>query len=101
MRTPLLAWLLTLAACSLDEAKTTSDGNDSTTADSDTSSQGDTSANNGDGGDGGEDGTVDCDIGLEEGDCPPDFTLPDADGADQTLSDFRGDRVLILGTAEW
>jgi peroxiredoxin Q/BCP len=32
---------------------------------------------------------------LARGDVAPDFTLPDADGKDVTLSSFRGQRVII------
>lgn len=32
---------------------------------------------------------------LSPGDAAPDFTLPDADGADVTLSDHRGRRVVV------
>ena len=44
---------------------------------------------------------VDCDEGFEEGDCPPDFTLRNQDSEDFTLSEMRGNRVAIIGTAEW
>ena len=32
---------------------------------------------------------------LEVGDTAPDFTLPAADGSEVTLSDFRGQRVVV------
>ncbi|GAA4284828.1 thioredoxin-dependent thiol peroxidase [Brevibacterium daeguense] len=32
---------------------------------------------------------------LEVGDLAPDFTLPDSTGADVTLSDYRGQRVVV------
>jgi len=32
---------------------------------------------------------------LAPGDTAPDFTLPDADGKDVSLSDFRGRRVVV------
>ncbi len=32
---------------------------------------------------------------LKEGDLAPDFTLPDQDGVDHSLSDYRGQRVLV------
>jgi peroxiredoxin Q/BCP len=32
---------------------------------------------------------------LAPGDLAPDFTLPDADGTPTTLSDFRGNRVIV------
>jgi peroxiredoxin Q/BCP len=35
------------------------------------------------------------DTRLEPGDSAPDFTLPDADGKDVTLSSLRGQRVII------
>src|SRR5215471_6071214 len=32
---------------------------------------------------------------LAPGDTAPDFTLPDADGSDVSLSDFRGRKVIV------
>jgi hypothetical protein len=44
---------------------------------------------------------VPCVEGWEVGMCPPDFTLVDARDAPQSLSDLRGQPILVLGTAEW
>ena len=35
-------------------------------------------------------------VGLQTTFCVPDFTLPDADGNDFTLSDLRGDHVVVV-----
>lgn len=35
------------------------------------------------------------DEGLQEGAMAPDFTLPDQDGVEHTLSDYRGQKVLV------
>lgn len=95
MRARLLAALFTstlaISACAEDESK--DDGDDSTETDADTDAGG------GDTDD--TDDAVDCEVGLLEGDCAPDFTLPDADGTDRALSDFDGQRVVVIGTAEW
>ncbi len=40
-------------------------------------------------------------IGLEVGQQAPDFTLPDHDGIDVTLSDYRGRDVLVFGSSVW
>ena len=48
----------------------------------------------------GEDGPP-CVEGWEMGLCPPDFTLVDARDELRSLSEFRGQPVLVLGTAEW
>ena len=32
---------------------------------------------------------------LSPGDTAPDFTLPDADGKDVSLSDYRGQKVIV------
>lgn len=42
-----------------------------------------------------------CDEGLDVGQCPPDISFIDSDGAEHVFSDYRGGPVLILGTAEW
>lgn len=41
--------------------------------------------------------------GTDPGNCPPDFTLPLADGSgDFTLSDLVGTtRVVVIGTSNW
>ena len=44
---------------------------------------------------------VDCEVGIAVGDCAPDFTLPDADGANVSLSDFPDKLILINCSAEW
>ena len=33
---------------------------------------------------------------LSAGDTAPDFTLPDADGKEVSLSDFAGQRVIVV-----
>ncbi len=43
----------------------------------------------------------DCTVGIDEGDCAPDFTLPSADGASVTLSDRLGERVVVVGSSLW
>lgn len=97
MRARLLAALFTsalaISACAEDESK--GDGDDSTETATDTD------ADDGGGDTDDTDDTVDCEVGLLEGDCAPDFTLPDADGTDRALSDFAGQRVVVIGTAEW
>lgn len=42
-----------------------------------------------------------CEVGLQPGQCPPDFTLTSAEGVDVTLSDLQGKRVVVLGTSNW
>ena len=42
-----------------------------------------------------------CTEGWEVGMCPPDFTLVDARDELRSLSDLRGQPILVLGTAEW
>lgn len=39
--------------------------------------------------------------GFGVGEQPPDFTLPDANGDMVSLSDYSGQRVVIVGTAAW
>jgi len=41
------------------------------------------------------------DVGIEAGNCAPDFALVSADGSLVTLSKFQGQRVVVLGTATW
>ncbi|RME27909.1 MAG: hypothetical protein D6798_03595 [Deltaproteobacteria bacterium] len=43
----------------------------------------------------------DVPTGLQVGDCAPDFTLPDANGAPFTLSDQRGKVALVDISAVW
>lgn len=97
MRTRLLAILLSsslaLTACATEDKETEDDETTDTEVDTDDDGGGDTDADT--------DVGPDCEIGLLEGDCAPDFTLPDADGVDRALSDFGGQRVIIIGTAEW
>jgi hypothetical protein len=97
MRARLLAVLFTstlaISACAEDETK---DDDDSTETDTDVDTDDDDGSETDT-----EDDAVDCEIGLLEGDCAPDFTLPDADGTDRALSDFAGQRVVVIGTAEW
>lgn len=40
-------------------------------------------------------------VGIEEGDCAPDFTLPDRDGEVVALTDFRGKVALVDISAVW
>jgi hypothetical protein len=47
----------------------------------------------------GEDATTKAD--AMAGDRAPDFTLPDLDGVEHSLSDFRGKKVLISSWAPW
>jgi|GEM_PF-2950827 len=99
MRTPFLFTILALAAgCTPDDTKSSSTDGSGTTATTEDTEVGTTDTDDSGGGD---DGGVDCAIGLEEGDCAPDFTLPDSEGVDRSLGDYTGQRVLILGTAEW
>jgi len=39
--------------------------------------------------------------GFEVGDEPLDFTLPDVDGRSVSLSDFEGQRIIVVGTSDW
>lgn len=86
--TILLGCALALGACTADPAKDDTGAPDPAGADAGTDP-------------GGGDTGVDCVVGLLEGDCAPDFTLPDADGDDRALRDFAGQRVVLIGTAEW
>jgi len=43
----------------------------------------------------------DCPVGLEVGDCAPDFTLPDRLGTPFTLSQQRGKVALVDISAVW
>lgn len=40
-------------------------------------------------------------IGLNVGERAPDFTLPGADGADVSITDFRGGYAVVVGTSMW
>ena len=42
-----------------------------------------------------------CNEGLVEGECAPDFTLPEASGAEVALSDHAGSIVLVASEALW
>ena len=42
-----------------------------------------------------------CVEGLLEGECAPDFMLPEASGAEVALSDHAGDVVLVASEAMW
>lgn len=42
-----------------------------------------------------------CEQGIQIGDCAPDFTLPDRDGEDVSLSDHEGELILINCSAMW
>jgi hypothetical protein len=39
--------------------------------------------------------------GFAIGEAPPDFTLSDVTGAPVSLSDYDGQRVIVVGTASW
>lgn len=40
-------------------------------------------------------------VGIEEGDCAPEFALPDRDGEIVALTDFRGKVALVDISAVW
>lgn len=40
-------------------------------------------------------------VGIEEGACAPEFSLPDRDGALVALTDFRGKVALVDISAVW
>ncbi|MCP4807377.1 MAG: redoxin domain-containing protein [Proteobacteria bacterium] len=40
-------------------------------------------------------------LGLEVGDCAPDFTLTSSLGEERSLADYSGQPVLIVGSASW
>ncbi len=42
-----------------------------------------------------------CAVGLEVGDCAPDFTLDGTDGSELSLSEQGNQRILVFGTANW
>ena len=58
-----------------------------------------TGTSSGDSGIGDTDGP--CEEGFEVGMCPPDFTLVDGSNEPRSLTEFRGQPMLIMGTAEW
>ena len=43
----------------------------------------------------------DCVVGLQAGECPDDFTLPDHTGADHSLAQHSGQRILVIGSSAW
>ena len=43
----------------------------------------------------------DCDVGLNKGQCAPDFTLTSSKYTEVSLSDFKGKRVIVVGSATW
>ena len=45
--------------------------------------------------------TTDVVVGLGIGETAPDFTLADQNGNLVSLSDYSGQRVMIVGTASW
>jgi len=94
-RTILLAVGL-LTSCTDTDAKPSDDGGAAAVHDS-----GDGSADGDDGTTGGGSGEALPDEGLAVGLLAPDFTLPDSDGTMVSLSDFRGQRVMVLGTSMW
>lgn len=40
-------------------------------------------------------------VGIDVGDCAPQFTLPNTEGELVSLSDVIGDRVLVVGSSLW
>ena len=49
----------------------------------------------------GGDSAAACEVGRFVGDCAPDFTLPDHLGGEWTLSELRGEVVVLDFNAEW
>jgi len=43
----------------------------------------------------------DCPVGLNKGQCAPDFTLTSSRNTDVSLSDYGGKRVIVVGSATW
>lgn len=43
----------------------------------------------------------DCPVGLNDGQCAPDFTLTSSRDTSVSLSDFKGKRIIIVGSATW
>ena len=42
-----------------------------------------------------------CVVGLAVGECPPEFTLSAVAGGSLSLSEFVGQRVIVIGTSNW
>ena len=40
-------------------------------------------------------------VGLNKGDCAPDFTMTSSRNTEVSLSQFQGKRVIVVGTATW
>ena len=40
-------------------------------------------------------------LGLQEGECAPDFTLTSSTGEERSLAEFAGQPVLVMGSASW
>lgn len=40
-------------------------------------------------------------LGLQEGECAPDFTLVSTAGEERSLAEFAGQPVLVMGSASW
>jgi len=49
----------------------------------------------------GSTGTDPIKEGFAIGEAPPDFTLSDVTGTLVSLSDYDGQRVIVVGTASW
>ena len=108
-----LTWLL-LSACEEpapyeppDRGQTEGDGDTDSDADSDTDADADSDTDADADADADTDTDADTDVGCEEGlevgDCPPDFTLPLADGSGdfQFHSLVGNKRVVLMGSATW
>ena len=77
------------------DADSDSDADADVDADADSDADSDTDSDT--------DTDVECEEGFEVGQCPPDFTLPLADGSgDFSLSSVAGTKkVVVIGTANW